>query len=73
VETLYGAGFTAAEMTAVGGMCRVVFLCMTARSGKPSYNAGLSNADSTIRVKINASNYFSNAGNSIIRGLPNTL
>jgi hypothetical protein len=40
---------------------------------KPSSNAGLSNANSIIRVKINANNYLPNAGNSIIRGLPNTL
>jgi hypothetical protein len=39
---------------------------------KPSSNAGFSNADLIIRVKINANNYLQNAENSIIRGLPNT-
>jgi hypothetical protein len=39
---------------------------------KASSSAGLSNADSIIRVKINE-NYLPNAENLVIRGLPNTL
>jgi hypothetical protein len=41
---------------------------------KPSSsNEDLSNADSIIRVKMNANNYLPYTENSIISGLPNTL
>jgi hypothetical protein len=39
----------------------------------PSFYVSMSNADSIIRVKINANIYLPNAENSITRGLPNTL
>jgi hypothetical protein len=40
---------------------------------KPSSNAGVSNADSIIRVKGNVDDFLRNAENSIIRDLPHML